>query len=292
MKNFNLKNNAVAAALITTVLMSSCKQDIIAPSSSNGISTQSRSIFSTINKNFDNYPDGIYTIGNYTNDFGNDSKINGEWRTGAQYIINKTFRVKLEANVVGSTGGGCIAETDIMPRSDYQLSFDTKFDPIDEFSEGGKIGWGFAIGKGAADGNNNGGLGASVRIMWKRDTLSNGTIRHVFKPYLYYANMPNASYGDDYGSTYFGSLDKTSWYNIYIHVTTNTAHTGDGYIKVLIKRSTDTVWTTVLDKHDIKWTYDGSLINKLTFDTFRGGKGALWASGNPAYIFFDNIFLR
>lgn len=282
MKIFNLKSKAAGCVLVATVLMSSCKKDIQAPNAADGAATQSRAVYNSISTEFYSTLDKEYTQANYIGVAGNDQKNN--WRSGAQWLVGSTLRVRLEPGLLAGPGG-CIAETAVTDGSDYTVTYETKLgmDQESDLSEGGKIGWGFGIGLGASDGNNNGGEGASIRIMWHKE---NGM--WVFKPYLYYATMPAGSYGQQLNCTPFRIYNNV-WYKIYIHVKTNTAHTDDGYIKVSIKKSSDTNYTDVLVNSKVKWTYGGAKINRLTFDTFRGGKEDYWKSANVGHIFYDNL---
>lgn len=145
--------------------------------------------------NWHKYPDHqTYTSVMAKSDFGS---VTG-WHDDRSMISNGTLRITLEKNALAGDGG-LISTTTIPQGSIYQLSFDVKFDSQFDWSRGGKVGFGFAIGNG-----NTGcdlpikGDGASLRLMW----YNNPTTKRVyFYPYVYYYEMPGPC-GSNFNKTY------------------------------------------------------------------------------------------
>jgi hypothetical protein len=222
-------------------------------------------------------PNGPYTLAQATLDFKN--VVTG-WDQNRMQIIGGKLRTTLLANVVGPDGG-LVSWIDIADGAEYQLQFDMMFDNNFDFSAGGKVGFGFLLGAGytggqpASDGN-----GGSARIMWYK---SGG--RSSLKPYIYHKDQPG-QYGDDFAKTYpaTGSIAKGQWHTVKIYVKSNTGSNTDGRLQVSING------TTLLDKA-MRWTTNDAkrLINRICFETFRGGADASWTSPTDGQIYFDKV---
>jgi len=112
----------------------------------------------------------------------------------------------------------------------------------------------------------------------------------VFKPYLYYYDMPGQC-GDNLINTAKypaeGSLRKNQWYTIKIYVKSNTGKRQNGRVRYSVDG------TVILDE-PIRWTAndDKRLINKFTFSTFRGGSTMDWASSADGYVYFDELMWK
>jgi hypothetical protein len=196
-------------------------------------------------------------------------------------ISGGKLRTTLTKNVVGPDGG-LVSWIDAPDRSQYQLQFDMMFDSQFDFSAGGKVGYGFLIGEGNTGGDPGwDGNGGSARIMWYK----NWDGRVFLRPYIYYKDQPG-QYGDDFGKTYpaSGSLQKGTWYNVKMFFKANTGSNTDGRIQIVING------TTLLDQA-IRWTTNDlqRLVNRVTFETFRGGADATWTSATDGNIYFDNV---
>ncbi|MBJ6108713.1 hypothetical protein JAO73_06825 [Hymenobacter sp. BT523] len=277
--------------LFATALLVSCEKDNPLQTTTNGDykvdPVRSNAIFSNIPLKTFTAANNEYTAAEYATDFGDNSKTNN-WRGGKQWIIDNSLRVHLDDGY--SYTNGLVASNNVSDGTDYDMSYSFKFDPAFTFAEGGKLGWGFEIGDGASACNvPTAGHGASVRLMWKRTS----TTTHAIKPYVYYYDMPNTpAYhcGDNPQSKQFDGLEKGAWYNVYIHVTSNTYSNRDGYLKILIKKSTSTTWTELANIPDIRWTNDHNYrkITRISFDTFRGGDDTSW-SGPAGDIFYDDV---
>lgn len=72
-----------------------------------------------------------------------------------------------------------------------------------------------------------------------------------------------------------------------MYVKSNTGSNQNGWVQIKIND------TPLLDQA-IRWTTNDSqrLINKLSFNTFRGGNGTQWESPNTDYIYFDNLVVN
>ncbi len=226
---------------------------------------------------WNNRPDGPYTLAQATLDFKN--VVTG-WNQNRMQIIGGKLRTTLTANVVGPEGG-LVSWIDIADGAEYQLQFDMMFDNNFDFSAGGKVGFGFLLGAGytggqpATDGN-----GGSARIMWYK---SGG--RSYLKPYIYHKDQPG-QYGDDFAKSYpaTGNIAKGQWHTVKIYVKSNTGSNTDGRLQVSING------TTLLDKA-MRWTTNDAkrLINRICFETFRGGADASWTSPTDGQIYFDKV---
>jgi len=164
-------------------------------------------------------------------------------------------------------------------KDEYELQFDVMFDENFDFSQGGKVGFGFLIGEGYTGGvPGTNGNGASVRLMWYKNTSTSPVI---FRPYVYYKDQPG-QFGDDFGKSF--SIQAGTWYSVKIYAKSNTGSNKDGHVRMTING------TTLLDEAIRFTTNDAKrLINRITFETFRGGADASWQSTTDGYIYFDNV---
>ncbi|HEX6914504.1 MAG TPA: hypothetical protein VF145_04655 [Chitinophagaceae bacterium] len=234
---------------------------------------------SLLNVNFNNRPDGAYSLTQATEDFKN---VLG-WEPTRMSISTGRMKTTLLANTVGPAGG-LVSWIDVPDASSYELNYDMMFDNQFDFSAGGKVGFGFLLGEGYTGGvpgtNGNGG---SARIMWYKSW--NGRV--YLKPYLYYMDQ-TWQYGDDFGKTFpaTGNIQKGTWYNVKMYVKSNNGSNTDGRFRLVING------TTVMDQ-PIRWTTNDlkRLINRVCFETFRGGADATWQSTTNGSIYFDNVTL-
>lgn len=231
------------------------------------------------NVGYNNWLDGAYTLTQATTDF---KSVLG-WADTRMSISGGRMKTTLLANTVGPNGG-LVSWIDVADHSAYQLSFDMMFDSNFDFSAGGKVGFGFLLGEGYTGGvPGTDGNGGSARIMWYKNW--DGTV--VLKPYLYYKDQPG-QYGNDFAKKYpaTGSVSKGVWHNVKMYVKSNTGSNTDGRIQIVING------TTVMDQA-IRWTTNDlkRLVNRVCFETFRGGADATWQSTTNGYIYFDNVNL-
>lgn len=274
-----LKSMRGVCFLAVTLGFAACENDVTVPSGSDGDAlTSSRAIYSSRSINWDTRADGTYTLSEAVSDFGNISGWN------ESRIINSggTTRVKLEKDLL-SNEGGVIAKIDISDGSEYELQYDVKYHSQFDWSRGGKVGFGFAIGEGNAgcdradDGN-----GGTARLMWYTD--NDGVTK--FKPYIYYKDMPGTC-GYDFGTSYpaSGSIQRGTWYTVNLRVKSNTGSNYNGRLRIIIDG------TTVIDKTNIRWTTNDAqrLIKSIPFTSFRGGGDPYWASATDGLIYYDNF---
>ena len=274
-KNLKLKSMRGVCFLAVAFAFTACENDVTAPYITDGdASTTSRAVYSSRSVNWDNRSDGTYTQAEAISDFGNI----GGWNEDR--IINSagTTRVKLEKNLL-SNEGGVIARIDITDGSEYELQYDVKYHSQFEWSRGGKVGFGFAIGDGNAgcdkadDGN-----GGTARLMWYTD--NDGVTK--FKPYIYYKDMPDQC-GYDFGTSYpaSGSIQRGHWYTVKLYVKSNTGSNYNGKLKITIDG------TTVVNQTAMRWTTNDAkrLINSMPFTSFRGGSSSNWESSTDGLIY-------
>jgi hypothetical protein len=221
--------------------------------------------------------DGAYTSTMATADY--KSAVNG-WADTRMNISSGTLRSTLTKNVVGPDGG-LVSWVDVPDASEYQLSYDMMFDANFDWSLGGKVGYGFLLGEGNTGGDPGwDGNGGSARIMWYNEGG-----RVFLKPYVYYKDQPG-TYGNDFAKTYpaTGNIQKGVWYNVKMYVKSNTGSNTDGRLQIVING------TTVIDQA-IRWTTNDlqRLVNRVTFETFRGGADATWTSATDGQVYFDNV---
>uniref|UniRef100_A0AC35GBC8 Uncharacterized protein n=1 Tax=Panagrolaimus sp. PS1159 TaxID=55785 RepID=A0AC35GBC8_9BILA len=193
-----------------------------------------------ITLDWNNHPNGTYSLAQAINDFGNMKKSRWDETkvdiTDAGKDNTRGCRVKMLPNELSE--GGCGAEANIEPGQEYEVDFDMKFHSqfswSGEFSwsGGGKVGFGFKMGQGnktgcrpAWDGN-----GGSLRLVW----IASGD-RVFLRPYVYHYQMPKQC-GDFFNKTYpvTENLKKGSWYHVSIYAKSNTGKNSDGWIRIVI----------------------------------------------------------
>lgn len=186
-------------------------------------------------------------------------------------LTSQGLRIKLLKNALAN--GGFIARVKIPEAPNYAVNFEFMFDQGFDFSAGGKVGFGFLIGKGQTGGEDTSdGTGGSARLMWITD--SNKT--PFIQPYIYHKNQ-TGKWGDYMGKRV--PVKAGLWNKAQILVKTK-----DNWCTILING------VKVLDQK-VVFTTNGSLINNLCFETFRGGSESYWQSPNDGYIFFRNLKL-
>ena len=275
------KSKSMRGICFLTVILAftACEKNVEIPTVTDGdASTSARAIYSSRIINWDNRADGTYTLSEAVSDFGNI----GGWNESRILNSGGTTRVKLEKDLI-SNEGGVIARIDISDGSEYELQYDVKYHSQFDWSRGGKVGFGFAIGEGnsgcdrADDGN-----GGTARLMWYTD--NNGITK--FKPYIYYKDMPGQC-GHDFGTSYpaSGSIQRGTWYTVKIYVKSNTGSSYNGKLKVTIDG------TIVLEQNAMRWTTNDAqrLIKSIPFTSFRGGGDPYWASSTDGLIYYDNL---
>jgi hypothetical protein len=235
-------------------------------------------INSTWTVNWDGLPNGsTYTTRQASAAFGN---VNG-WNQSRAMISNDDLRITLLKNSL-SGAGGVVANIDISDGTAYELDFDVRFHSAFDWSRGGKIGFGFAIGEGNAGGDPAwDGNGGTLRMMW----YQNDAGRVYFQPYVYYRDQPG-QFGNDFGRTYpvSGSLNRGQTYHVHMYIKSNTGSNTNGRAQILVDGY------ALLDV-PIRWTTNDAqrLIRNLTFHTFRGGSQTYWQSATDGYIYYDNL---
>jgi hypothetical protein len=284
---------AVICFFVFNALLVSCTKDTLTPSvmassltgaptetsapgGSSSSSSEGIASFSP-SANWHTHADGAYSLAQATIDYKNP--ING-WADTRMAISGGKLRTTLTANAVGPEGG-LVSWTDVQDGSEYQLQYDMMFGNGFDFSAGGKVGFGFLIGAGYTGGQSTtDGNGGSARIMWYHENN-----RTYLKPYLYYRDQPGV-YGDDFGKTFpaSGNITTGQWYKVKMYIKSNTGSNTDGKIQITING------IPLLDK-TIRWTTNDlqRLVNRITFETFRGGADASWTSPTDGQIFFDNV---
>ncbi len=231
--------------------------------------------------NWDNYAHGVtYTSGNASTDFGN---VNG-WVNSRGMISNGNLRVTLLPNAL-SGAGGIVSNIDIEDGSAYELDYTIRFHSQFDWSRGGKVGFGFAIGDGNAGGDPAwDGNGGTLRMMWYRNDAG----RVYFQPYVYFKDQ-SGQYGEDWGLTYpaTGSINRGQTYHVHMYIKSNTGSSTNGRCQILIDGN-------VLVDKTIRWTTNDAkrLIRTLTFHTFRGGSQSYWMSSTEGYIYYDDLVVH
>ncbi len=251
-----------------------------------------KSISNTGNVNFNTFNHDLNTTLDAEAEFNND--ING-WDSGLasveMYAIDKG---RLNFKLPETYGQGMKANIDVSNTFGYQLYFDVKFQSGFDFSRGGKLGFGYAIGRGVTGGNSIDATenheGGSFRIMWY---TNNGGSTYLF-PYIYHADMPG-TYGNELLNTnQFNITDNTN-YRVRLTIKSNSAgNANDGYGKMEVSTNYGTNYTTVWEDSNMRWSGSTSewkrKITNIYFSTFRGGGNSDWSGSlGTQSIYFDNL---
>jgi len=288
-KQTNKRQLMAGIVLLAALFGASCKKEISREGTDNqekeGLKTEVSAVNSSLNLNWENRTNGsAYTNSQASADFGN---VSG-WQESRAFITNgknsNGLRITLLPNAL-SSAGGMVGNVNLNQGSAYELDYDVKFHSNFNFSKGGKIGFGLAIGEGNTGGDPGwDGNGGTLRLMW----YSSSADRVFFQPYVYHKDQPT-KFGDTYTNRFpaSGSLQKGVWYHVHMYVKSNTGSSTNGRAQITING------TTILD-NDIRWTTNDSqrLINKLTFHTFRGGSQEEWKANTTDYIYYDNLVVN
>lgn len=220
---------------------------------------------------------GPYFHSQALRDFGN---LTQGWNESRAHITAEHCRIKLCRNSL-SASGGMIAKYDIAPGSEYVAKFKVKFDRDFEWCTGGKLGLGFFLGDGAAGGSGCDGRGGSARLVWHKHPR---TEEVYLQAYAYHQGQ-TSRYGQCFGrSPAEGSLATDRWYDVTLHVKSNTGCNTDGRLRMAI------------DGHEIcdramKWTTDDRkrLVHRMEFATFRGGATDDYKSASDSFIYYSSL---
>jgi hypothetical protein len=288
-KQTNKRQLITGMVLLAVLFGASCKKEVAHQAADDQDNEKSKTEVSAVNAslnlNWENRTNGsTYTNSQAAADFGN---VSG-WQESRAFITNgknaNGLRITLLPNAL-SSAGGMVGNVNITQGSAYEIDYDVKFHSNFNFSRGGKIGFGLAIGEGNTGGDPGwDGNGGTLRLMW----YSPNADRVFFQPYVYHKDQPT-KFGDTYTSRFpaSGSLQKGVWYHVHMYVKSNTGSNTNGRAQIIING------TTILD-NDIRWTTNDSqrLINKLTFHTFRGGSQEEWKANTTDYIYYDNLVVN
>lgn len=220
--------------------------------------------------------------------FNND--ISG-WDNNIASISSNKLKIALQE--AAGTSGAMECRLNVSDNAKYELVFDVKFASGFDFSKGGKVGFGFAIGDGVTGGRNTEATidnkGGSFRVMWRTD---NGGAPY-FHPYVYYKDM-TGQYGTDFQSSRYNNVVANQWYRIRLTINVNTSSTStNGVGKMEVSTNGGSSYTTVWNKTNIRWsgaTTTNLKVKTLYFSTFRGGSDSSWEGSNGTQdIFFDNL---
>lgn len=247
-----------------------------APTSASEVGVQA--IRNTFSVDF-NRAAGPYTQSAAAADFGN---VSG-WNQGRSMISGGRFRATLEPGLLSGAGGN-LWSVDVTDGTEYEMRYTINFHSQFDWSRGGKVGWGFAVGDGAAGCVKANGNGGSLRLMW----YTNDAGRTYFQPYLYHSGMPS-NCGDTFGRTYpsSGSIQRSTNYAVTMRIKSNTGTNRDGRAVVMING------TTVLDT-PVQWTANDvkRKIRNVWSHSFRGGSQDYWTSDTVGYIYYDDFSIR
>ncbi|MCU0469102.1 MAG: hypothetical protein MUF58_10895 [Arcicella sp.] len=294
------------------VAVFSCKQDelVEATSEKNSKPSSERvawSALATNNVTFDGR--GYYSGQNYTRamaafDHGNIVNHRIPFNNYNYAAIEKSgtncyLRVFLPKDTHSDTppedgNTGFTYDVDIPNARTYVTQFDVVFGTGFDFSRGGKVGSGITIGVGA--GGCYDGVtkkmptnGASVRFMWVSTGSRDNPQPAYFKPYIYHNGLPANTCGEETGKLSV-QLKTNTIYRCYMKVTANTGNLANGYVFMSVNG------VPLYEKSGIKFTnYSpnvNTLVDRLSFNVFRGGSGWAWTSKTTNAMYFDNIQWR
>jgi len=210
----------------------------------------------------------VYDATAVTNDFGNFDTLQG----GDRLKIDTSERLRFEMPIgmVGSANTGGIIKAKIVPKNEYTLEYEIRFDSGFPWSKGGKVP-GLSGGAGYTGGAGDGartGDGWSVRMMWRED----GRII----PYVYHYGM-TGDFGDTFGET-LGYFTDTKPYKIKYYVKLNTGSDQNGIMRIWM----DDV--QIFNKENLTYRTDGSKIDTCHISIFAGGSTADWNMTDTGYI--------
>jgi hypothetical protein len=202
-------------------------------------------------------------------DFGN---INQTVQGGDRLKIDTSERLRFELPIgmVGSANTGGIIKAGIVPKNEYTLEYEIRFDSGFPWSKGGKVA-GISGGKGYTGGEGalaRTGDGWSVRMMWRED----GRII----PYVYHYEM-TGDFGDTFGDT-LGYFTDTKPYKIKYYVKLNTGSDKNGILRIWM----DDV--QIYNKEDLIYRTDDSKIDTCHVSIFAGGSTEDWNMTGTGYI--------
>ncbi len=224
------------------------------------------------------------------------NQISG-WDNGFASVQSKKLKVTMPKNHhLSNTNSnpfddGLRCRIDVPERDGYELQFDVIFQSNFSFSGGGKVGFGFVVGKGVS------GLdttairemqGGSFRVVWD---LQNGN--HYLCPYVYYQDMVNEN-GRDFINHRF-PLEARKRYTIRLRIESNTTgDSADGYAKMEISTNYGNTFQTVWEKSDIRWSGNEDPffrhIRQFYFQNFRGGRGSQYdGDRGDQSVYFDHV---
>jgi hypothetical protein len=211
----------------------------------------------------------VYGATEVNNDFGSYTTLQG----GDRLKIDTTGRLRfyLPIGMVGSANTGGIIKANIVPKNEYTLEYEIRFDSGFPWSKGGKVA-GLSGGKGYTGGEGNLartlGDGWSVRMMWRED----GRII----PYVYHYGMTE-DFGDTFGKT-LGYFTNTQAHKIKYYVKLNTGSNQDGILRIWM----DDV--QILNEEELTYRIDDSKIDTCHISIFAGGSTEDWNMTGDGYI--------
>lgn len=218
---------------------------------------------------FEGYPAwAIYDEAATTKDFGNVSTLQG----GDRLKTDTTGRLRfyLPNGMLGSANTGGIIKAAIVPKNEYTIEYEIRFDTGFPWSMGGKVP-GFSGGAGYTGGSGDGarsGDGFSVRMMWREG----GRII----PYLYHAGM-TGDFGDTFGKT-LGYFTDTKAHKVKYYAKLNTGSDQNGILRIYL----DDV--QVFEKENLLYRTDDSKIDTVHISIFAGGSTPEWNMTGDGYI--------
>ncbi len=210
----------------------------------------------------------VYDATAVNNDFGNFDTLQG----GDRLKIDTSERLRFEMPIgmVGSANTGGIIKAKIVPKNEYTLEYEIRFDSGFPWSMGGKVP-GLSGGAGYTGGSGDGartGDGWSVRMMWREG----GRII----PYVYHYGM-TGDFGDTFGDT-LGYFTNTQPHKIKYYVKLNTGSDKNGILRIWM----DDV--QIANYEDITYRTDDSKIDTCHISIFAGGSTAEWNMTDTGYI--------
>lgn len=237
----------------------------------------SSSFAQLISVDLNNHPDGNYTEGLMTSDFGDAQLLNA---LGDRFKIisdteaydGKSLRVTYNAGEIGASNSGGQFFAFLEPRDEYYLDYYIKFDETFDFQLGGKLP-GLSGGESNSGGDKPSGDGWSARYMWRQ-----GGEAIV---YLYHMDQ-SATFGDDlYLNRQFVP---GQWHRLTQRVKVNTDNNNDGELQVWFDGE------LVLLRTNIRYRNNNQApVDHFFFSTFHGGNTPEWEPDVTSYAYYDNM---